>query len=83
MEGTLLQNHQARGKLLTIRAGGFIVCPECERIKAAQPAWRVNRSLLRIEPDTRARALRVQCRSCKKEIILDIDEAGAFESLSQ
>lgn len=80
MEGKLLQNQALRGRLLTIRAGGFVVCPECERIKATQPAWRVNRSLLRIEPDTRARALRVQCRSCKQEIVIDIDETGAREA---
>ena len=69
--------------MVTIREGGFLICPECERRKAAAPSWRVNRSLLRIGPDTRAQALRVQSRSCKSEIILDIDEAGAFESLSQ
>lgn len=80
MEGKLLQNLSPRDRLLTIRAGGFVVCPECERIKATQPAWRVNRSLLRIEPDTRARALRVQCRNCKREIVIDIDETGAREA---
>lgn len=75
-----MQNQAARGKMLTIRPGGFVVCPECERIKAEQPAWRVNRSLLRIEPDTRASALRVQCRNCKHEIVLNIDETGAQEA---
>lgn len=75
-----MQDHRERGKLLTIRAGGFVCCPECERIKARQPAWRANRSLLRIQPDTRARALRVQCRSCKQEIVLNIDETGAREA---
>ena len=68
------------GKMVTVREGGFLICPECERRKAAAPSWRVNRSLLRIGPDTRARALRVQCRNCKTEIILNIDEAGAFEA---
>ena len=66
--------------MVTVREGGFLICPECERRKAAAPSWRVNRSLLRITPDTRARALRVQCRNCKTEIILNIDEAGAFEA---
>lgn len=66
--------------MVTVREGGFLICPECERRKAAAPSWRVNRSLLRIGPDTRARALRVQCRNCKTEIILNIDEAGAFEA---
>lgn len=75
-----MQNSNAHGKLLTIRPGGFVVCPECERIKAVKPGWQVNRSLLRVVPDTRARALRVQCRRCRKEIILDIDETGARES---
>lgn len=71
------------GKMVTMREGGFLICPECERRKAAAPNWRVNRSLLRIGPDTRAQALRVLCRNCKTEIVLDISEAGAFESLSQ
>lgn len=75
-----MQEQHPRGKLVTIREGGFIVCPSCERIKLRQPGWRVNRSLLRIEPDTRAHALRVQCRSCKAEIILNIDETGAREA---
>lgn len=68
------------GKLVTVREDGFLICPECERRKAAAPAWRVNRSLLRIEPDTRAKALRIRCRSCKQEIVLNIDEAGAHEA---
>ena len=74
-----MQNPQTRGRLLTIRPGGFIVCPECVRIKTEKPGWQVNRSLLRIAPDTRARALRVHCRRCHAEIILDIDETGARE----
>lgn len=71
-------------KILTVRQGGFVVCPECERRHAQNPAWRVNRSLIRIDVDTRAEALPVMCRKCLTEIKLDIAEGlSCFESLSQ
>lgn len=42
---------------------GWIHCPVCKR----------NKRLLRIEPGTSAKSLPVFCRSCKNEIILDIE----------
>lgn len=41
---------------------GWITCPRCRR----------NHRLLRITDDTEAHDLRVWCRSCRREIILDI-----------
>lgn len=46
---------------LTIR-NEWLTCPICKR----------NKRLLRVVPETRAEALRVYCRDCKHEIILDI-----------
>lgn len=70
-------------KILTVRRGGFVICPECERRHAANPSWRVNRSLIRIDRDTRAEALPVMCRKCQTEIKLDIAEGlSCTESLS-
>ena len=70
--------------MLTVRRGGFVVCPECERRHAENPAWRVNRSLIRIDADTKAEALPVMCRKCLTEIKLDIAEGlSCFESLSR
>lgn len=66
----------------TVREGGWIVCPECERRHAINPNWRVNRSLLRINRETSAAALPVYCRKCQTEIKLDIADGLSFESLS-
>ena len=60
------------GNMLTIRKGGFVVCPECERRHRLNPAWRVNRSLLRIDEDTQATALPAYCRQCQTEVKLNI-----------
>lgn len=71
------------GKMLTVRKGGFVVCPECERRKWLSPSWRVNRSLIRIDETTTAERLPVYCRSCQVEIKLDIQGLSCRESLSQ
>lgn len=52
---------------------GFLVCPVCRR----------NKRLLRVDAKTHAEHLAVWCRTCKHEIILDIDEGQCFESRSQ
>lgn len=67
---------------LTMRRGGFVVCPECERRHAQNPAWPVNKSLLRIDRDTQASGLPVHCRKCQQEIKLDIDGQSAYERRS-
>lgn len=51
---------------------GWITCPACRR----------NHRLLRISPDTEARNLRVYCRTCKMEIILDIDRGQSVKRQS-
>ncbi len=58
-------------KMLRVR-DGWIECPICHR----------NRKLLRITPETKARSLPVFCRSCKREIIIDIERGQSQESRS-
>lgn len=67
-----MQKSPVYGKLLTVK-DGWVSCPECGR----------NHHLLRITPETEARRLIVYCRSCKREIILDIDEGLSVKRLSQ
>lgn len=43
--------------------GGYIACPICKR----------NKRLLRISGKSKAECLPIYCRSCKNEVILDID----------
>lgn len=75
-----MQNPRECGKLLTVREGGFVVCPECERQHRQNAAWRPNLSLLRVTPETQAKGLPVWCRKCRKEFKLDIQ--GLSVSLS-
>lgn len=49
-----------------------MTCPVCKR----------NRRLIRIEPETVAKALPVFCRDCKNEIILNIDRGQSVERRS-
>lgn len=60
------------GKMLTVK-NGFLVCPNCRR----------NKRLIQVQPDTRAERLRIYCRDCKTEIIVDIDRGQCFESRGQ
>ena len=66
-----MQNQQKSAKL-TVR-NGWVSCPRCGR----------NHRLLRIEPDTEARGLPVYCRTCRTEIILDIDKGQSVKRQSQ
>lgn len=77
-----LNTKQKCGSMVTVREGGWVVCPECQRRKAANPNWRENRSLMRIAPDTEATALPVYCRKCQTEIKLNIAGGLSWESLS-
>ncbi len=67
-----MQPQANHGKLLTVR-NGYLVCPRCRR----------NKRLIQIQPDTKAERLRVYCRDCKTETIVDIDQGQCFESRSQ
>lgn len=52
---------------------GWITCPVCGR----------NHRLLRITPETTAHELPVYCRTCRSEIILDIDKGQSVKRQSQ
>ena len=60
------------GDKLTIK-NGWLTCPICKR----------NHRLLRITDATRARGLPVYCRTCRSEVILDIDEGQSVKRQSQ
>lgn len=48
---------------VTIEAtAGWLTCPLC----------RQNHRLLRVRPDTRAENLQLYCRTCKRELVVDI-----------
>lgn len=59
-------------RCLTVQKG-WVSCPQCGR----------NHRLLRIEAETEARRLPVYCRTCKKEIILDIDKGQSVKRQSR
>lgn len=67
-----MQNGSNTAKI-AVKTGGWIVCPSCRR----------NKRLMRIGPDTEAKNLRVYCRDCKHEIILNIDKGQRVELRSQ
>lgn len=51
---------------------GWLSCPHCGR----------NHRLLRIDAETEARNLRVYCRTCRTETILDIDRGQSVKRQS-
>lgn len=63
---------QGKSDMMMVR-DGWLVCPTCKR----------NRHLLKIRPDTSAKALIVYCRDCKTEHIIDISQGQCYESRSQ
>ena len=70
MRKEALQGQENCGKL-TVK-DGWVACPVCK----------LNRRLIRIKPETVAKALPVFCRDCKSEIILDIDRGQSVERRS-
>ena len=60
------------GKMLTVR-NGYLVCPHCRR----------NKRLIQVPPDAKAERLRVWCRDCKTETIVDMEQGQCFESRGQ
>lgn len=77
-----MQNPHTCGTLVSVRPGGLVVCPECEKRKRENPSWRVNRSLLKIDEQTEAHSLTIYCRSCREEIKLDIEKGLSVKRLS-
>ena len=65
-----LQTAPQCGKLIV--KDGWVTCPVCKR----------NRRLLRVEPETQARGLPVYCRTCRTEIILNIDRGQSVKRQS-
>lgn len=51
---------------------GWITCPDCRR----------RLSFLRLHHDTEARRLPIYCRSCRKEIIVNIAQGQSVERQS-
>lgn len=51
---------------------GWITCPVCKR----------NHRLLRIDDSTEARSLPVYCRTCRREIVLDIERGQSVKRQS-
>ena len=54
--------YSERGKLVV--KNGWVSCPYCAR----------NTRLMRVLPETAGRSIQVFCRTCKREIVLDIDK---------
>ncbi len=65
-----MQQNRNCGKLIV--KNGWLTCPVCRR----------NKRLLRVPPDTEAKALRVYCTDCKTELILDIARGQSVERRS-
>ena len=64
---------QMSGKSDILRVtNGWLTCPVCKR----------NKRLLRVSPTTEAKDLRVWCKDCKSEIILDIARGQSVERRS-
>ncbi len=65
-----LQRSPQCGKLVV--KDGWVTCPVCKR----------NHRLIRVEPETEARGLPVYCRTCRSEIVLNIDRGQSVERQS-
>lgn len=51
---------------------GWVTCPVCKR----------NHRLIRVGPETEARGLPVYCRTCRSEMILNIDRGQSVKRQS-
>ncbi len=70
MEKKALQKSSERGKL-TVK-DGWVTCPICKR----------NHRLLRVGPETEATGLPVFCRTCRSEVILNIERGQSVKRQS-
>lgn len=55
-----------------IVTNGWVTCPVCKR----------NHRLIRVGPETEANALPVYCRTCRTEIILNIEKGQSVKRQS-
>lgn len=65
-----MQRSEKYGKL-TVK-DGWVTCPNCKR----------NHRLIRIEPETEATNLPVYCKTCRSEIILNIERGQSVKRQS-
>lgn len=70
MKEKALQDQRECGKL-TVK-DGWVTCPVCKR----------NHRLIRIEPETEATGLPVYCRTCRSEVILNIERGQSVKRQS-
>lgn len=65
-----MQTKQNYGKLVV--KDGWVTCPVCRR----------NHRLIRIDPETVAIGLPVYCRTCRREIVLNIERGQSVKRQS-
>lgn len=70
MAGKTLQNKMDYGTLSV--KDGWVTCPVCRR----------NHRLIRVDPETVAAGLPVYCRTCRSEIILNIERGQSVKRQS-
>lgn len=70
MEEKVLQECGKRGKLAV--KDGWVTCPVCKR----------NHHLIRVTPETEATGLPVYCRTCRSEVILNIERGQSVKRQS-
>lgn len=71
MEGKGLQGQGSCGRL-TVK-DGWVTCPVCGR----------NIHLLKIRPHTQAKNLQVFCRTCRSEIVMNIEKGQCVKRQCQ
>lgn len=65
-----MHSTESCGKLVV--KDGWVTCPVCKR----------NHRLIRVRPETIARNFPVYCRTCRSEMILNIDRGQSVERQS-
>ena len=66
-----MRETENRGILTT--KDGWLTCPVCGR----------NHRLLKVRPETEARNLQLFCRTCRSEVIVDIEKGQSVKRQGQ